>query len=68
LPLFHYKLARLWSDTARARMVSQAGSYFPRTEQNVRAIFGSDDFQTGLSRLNGHLRPARDAVSGLLRP
>jgi hypothetical protein len=63
LPVFHYKLARLWSDSARARMVSQAENYFPRTGRNIKAIFGADDFQAGLGKLKTHLRPAKDALS-----
>jgi len=66
LPIFHYKLARLWSNAGRTRMLSQATSYFPRTDQNIQAIFGTEDARAGLEALKQHLRPAKDALSGEL--
>lgn len=66
LPVFHYKLARLSSDAARVRAVSQSESYFPRTRHNIQTIFGEESSRVGLVALKDHLRPAKDAFSGRL--
>ena len=67
LPIFHYKLARLWSAAGRSQMVSQAESYFPRSGRNIQTIFGTDGSQAALAALKDNLRPATDALlSGAL--
>jgi hypothetical protein len=63
LPVFHYKLARLWSEAGRARMMSQTESYFSRTGRNIQAIFGEEGSQAALITLKDHLRPAKDALA-----
>lgn len=42
LPILHYKLVKLTSEEARARMLEQAGAYHARTGENLRQIFSTE--------------------------
>lgn len=66
LPVFHYKLSRLWSDEARSRMVEILGHYDPRTRQNIASYFKPAGGVEKLAALKPHLRPKEDALNGHL--
>lgn len=42
LPIFHYKLAKLFSDVRRTQMLNNASGYHARTGENISQIFGSN--------------------------
>ncbi|WP_188781572.1 glycosyltransferase family 2 protein [Gemmobacter aquaticus] len=42
LPVYHYKLVRLFSEEARAQMLREAGNYHSRTKENLVRIFGGE--------------------------
>ncbi len=63
LPIFHYKLVRLFSDAMRKKMLNKANGYHARTSQNINDIFGGgeDTSLTKLAQLLPYLRPAKEA-------
>lgn len=65
LPIFHYKLVRLFSDAMRKKMLNKASGYHARTSQNINDIFGGgeDAPLTKLAQLSPHLKPAKDALA-----
>ena len=66
LPIFHYKLTRLWSEEARQRMVDMLDDYDAPTRKNIRSYFESRDGLNKLAALKAHLRPKEDALDGKL--
>lgn len=64
LPIFHYKLTRLWSEEARQRMVDMLDDYDAPTRKNIRTYFESRDGIKKLATLKAHLRPKEDALNG----
>lgn len=62
LPVYHYKLIRLFSDQARTRMLKEAGNYHERTEANLKRIFAGGDFEilAELARISNHIAPIED--------
>lgn len=64
VPVFHYKLVKLFSDAHRSRMLQQAEGYHARTQQNIGRIFGegAEGAVAKLASLASHLRPASDAL------
>lgn len=46
LPIFHYKLAKLFSDVRRTQMLNSATEYHARTSENISKIFGTTVTQT----------------------
>ncbi len=63
LPVFHYKLVKLFSEAKRAHMLQKAQGYHARTRQNIDSIFGDvpGDTVAKLAPLAPHARPAADA-------
>ena len=64
LPVFHYKLSRLWTEEARQRMVTLVDHYDPPTKKNILSYFKPDGGVERLATLKAHLRPKEDALSG----
>lgn len=64
LPVFHYKLVKLFSDSQRTRMLKQADGYHARTQQNISSIFGDghEGAIAKMANLAKYLRPATDAL------
>lgn len=67
LPVYHYKLVRLFSDDARDRMLRQAESYHHRTGGNIQRIFAADNIHRtqALLRLEGQMAPVEQIVAWL---
>jgi len=63
LPIFHYKLSKLWEDSARQEMLAKSVSYDGQTAQNIKKIFETDDQKQALIQLKPFLRPAAEARS-----
>lgn len=63
LPLSHYKLARLFDDDHRGRMLAQAGNYHADTSANIARAFAGPATTAlqALRDLTPHLRPAEQA-------
>jgi len=66
LPIFHYKLVRLFSNALRKKMLNKASGYHARTSQNISDIFGGgEDIRLAkLARLSPYLREAEEARAG----
>lgn len=60
VPIFHYKLIRLFSDAMRAGMLNKSAGYHARTAQNINSIF-AQGAPGGVARLAPYLRPAAQA-------
>ena len=60
LPVHHYKLVKLFSDSARQQMVAGAENYHARTGDNLMRIFSGDDHESAakLRLLDGKTIPA----------
>ena len=62
LPVFHYKLSRLWTDKARQRMLEILDHYDPVTRKQIHSYFDAEDGVEKLSGIKRHLRPKEDAL------
>lgn len=68
LPVFHYKLVKLFSDTARARMLGQAANYHQRTGDNIREMFADGSaVERLMHRLANRTVPVGEIVHDLDR-
>ncbi|MCE6967244.1 glycosyltransferase family 2 protein [Cereibacter sphaeroides] len=63
LPVYHYKLVRLFSEQTRAQMLREAGNYHDRTKENLTRIFGGDG-SVALAKLR-ELEPATMPIENL---
>ncbi|MCV3736657.1 glycosyltransferase family 2 protein [Rhizobium sp. TRM96647] len=65
LPIFHYKLVRLFSEASRNKMLEMSGGYHARTNQNIARIFDAKFEETvaNLTRLSEDFRPKGDAAT-----
>lgn len=66
LPVFHYKLIRIFQDGARENMVKLASGYHERTQANIEQIFSGDgqNAMAALRRLEPFSSPV-DAIFDL---
>lgn len=64
LPIFHYKLVRLFSEASRNKMLEISGGYHTRTNQNIARIFDAniEEVVANLTRLSDDFRPKVDAT------
>lgn len=64
LPIFHYKLLRLYSDAMRHAMLEAASGYHDRTAENIQRIFGltPDETLSRIAEFAAMLHPGRDAI------
>lgn len=63
LPIFHYKMARLFSEATRRKMVDVADGYHGRTAENIRKIFDGPATASleALAGQSAWFRPASEA-------
>lgn len=68
LPVYHYKMVKLFSEQARAQMLREAGNYHERTGGNLATIFGGTGGEAfaRLQTLSASLVPAGTVVRQVL--
>lgn len=69
LPVYHYKLVRLFSEQSRTQMLRESGNYHDRTKENLAKIFGGDgsDALARLHELERAIMPVDKLWQRLLR-
>lgn len=68
LPIFHYKLVKLFSEYSRRDLLSAAHGYHSRTKENIKRIFGTDPGDTvkELRRLSPDFVPASRVLDSIV--
>jgi len=63
LPIFHYKLAKVFSEKKRKEMLKISKGYHSRTARNINEIFENpaEDIMRKISHLSRWMRPVSDA-------
>ncbi len=64
LPIFHYKMIKLFSDEMRQTMVQESKGYHARTQKNLNQIFGGEgeNAEAQVRLIADHLVPCDEAI------